>query len=61
MPAGRPTEYSLGTLEKAREYLEAAQDEEVQVVKQANPEKGYEMFDHRLKVNSLLLKGWPAI
>lgn len=46
----RPEEYKKEYVEKVDEYLTSRQDEEVQVVKQANSEKGYEMYDNKLKV-----------
>lgn len=57
MPAGRPTEYKPAILKKAKEYLEECQDENVQVVKQANTEKGYEMYDNKLKVKLPSVEG----
>jgi hypothetical protein len=50
-PAHRPSEYKPEYCQKADEYLEMCQDEMVQVVKQANAEKGYEMFENKLKVS----------
>lgn len=51
MPAGRPTEYNEDILNKAQEYLNSCQDEDIQKVKQSNSEKGYEMYENKLKVN----------
>lgn len=48
---GRPSEYKEEYIEKVDEYLAICEDEYLKVVKQANAEKGYEMFDERLKVN----------
>lgn len=59
MPSGRPTEYSEEYLNKARAYLDSCKDEEVQKVKQLNSEKGYEMYDNKLKV-SIPTKGGLA-
>jgi hypothetical protein len=50
-PAHRPSEYKAEYCQKADEYLEMCKDEMVQVVKQANAEKGYEMFENKLKVS----------
>ena len=50
MAGGRPNEYKPEYVDKVDEYLASNQDEEVQVVKQANNEKGYEMYNHKLKV-----------
>lgn len=47
---GRPTDYSEEILEKARNYLSECTDEEVGVVKQRNEEKGYEMYENKVKV-----------
>ncbi len=54
---GRPTEYTSALLAKAQEYLAECEDEEVQVVKQSNSEKGYEMYDNRLKVKLPSIEG----
>ena len=56
-PGGRPSEYSGEVLNKAREYLDSCEDEEIQIVKQANSEKGYEMYDNKLKVNLPTIEG----
>lgn len=58
MPAGRPTEYNEEYILKVDEYLEESTDQEVQVVKQANQEKGYETFDNKLKVNLPTIEGF---
>lgn len=50
-PGGRPSSLTPEMLEKARGYLDECQDEVVQVVKQANSEKGYQMYDNQLKVH----------
>jgi hypothetical protein len=47
---GRPTKLTLELLEKAKGYLDTCQDEYEQYIKQANQEKGYEMYGERLKV-----------
>lgn len=55
---GRPTKYTKEYIDKVDEYLEANIDEEVQVVKQANTEKGYEIYDNKLRVRLPTLKGF---
>lgn len=55
---GRPSEYKEEYIDKVDEYLEANQDEEVQVVKQSNSEKGYEMYDNKLKVKLPTIEGF---
>ncbi len=47
---GRPPIYGPEILEKAWEYLDSCVDENEQLVKQANEEKGYEMYENKLKV-----------
>lgn len=58
MPAGRPSEYREEYIQKVGEYLESHQDEEVQVVKQANQGRGYEMYDNKLKVRLPTIEGF---
>jgi len=55
---GRPTEYKEEYIDKVDEYLKLNVDEEVQVVKQANTEKGYEMYDNKLKVRLPTIEGF---
>ncbi len=55
---GRPPEYKPEYVAKAEEYLAECQDEDVQTVKQANEEKGYEMFENKLKVKLPTLEGF---
>lgn len=50
MAGGRPLEYNENILVKAKEYLASCIDEDKQVVKQVNTEKGYEMYDNKLVV-----------
>lgn len=40
------------------DYIDSRQDEEVQVVRQSNSEKGYEMYDHKLKVRLPTIEGF---
>ena len=47
---GAPTKYKEEYVDKVDEYLSANVDEGIEIVKQANTEKGYEMYDHKLKV-----------
>jgi hypothetical protein len=58
---GRPTQYKPEYVKKADEYLEACQDEEVQKVKQANSEVGYEMYENKLKVKLPTIEGFAAV
>lgn len=58
MTAGRPSEYKEEYIGLVDEYLDSRQDEEIQVVKQANSEKGYEMYDNKLKVNLPTVEGF---
>lgn len=55
---GRPTKYKPEYCQKVDDYLAENQDEEFQVVKQTNPEKGYEMFDNKLKVRLPTVEGF---
>jgi len=55
---GRPTEYKTFYCDKVDEYLESQQDEEVEVVKQRNQEKGYEIYDNKLKVKLPTKEGY---
>jgi DNA-packaging protein gp3 len=54
---GRPTKYSPKMLAAARKYISACEDEDVQAVRQANAEKGYEMYENKLKVNLPTIEG----
>lgn len=56
-PGGRPTEYSPEIIEKIKEYLELCVDENEQIVKQENTEKGYQMYETRLKVRIPTIEG----
>lgn len=47
---GRPSEYSEEIIKKAEEYLLSCYDEDRQVVKQSSSDKGYEMYENKLKV-----------
>jgi hypothetical protein len=55
---GRPEEYKEEYCEKVDEYLKECQDEEIRVIKQSNLEKGYEMYDNRLKVKLPTIEGF---
>ena len=54
---GRPTKYTDDMPKKVLEYLSECVDEDVQIVKQSNSEKGYEMYDNKLKVNIPTIAG----
>jgi hypothetical protein len=47
---GRPTDFSQEMVDKAWEYIDSCKDEEVQEIKQESEEKGYVMYDNKLKV-----------
>lgn len=59
-PGGRPLIYSQEILDLANQYLDECEDEEVQKVKQSNEEKGYEMYENKIKVR-LPSKGGLAV
>ncbi len=52
-----PSKYSQKYVKRAKRYIKECEDEQIQVVKQRNEEKGYEMFDNKLKVNLPTLEG----
>ncbi len=54
---GRPTKYSQEILDKTVEYIDLCEDDLVRVVKQANTEKGYEMYENKLKVKIPTIEG----
>ena len=54
---GRPTDYSEEILIKTREYIDNCEDEDVQKVKQSNEEKGYEMYENKVKVKLPTIEG----
>ena len=54
---GRPTEYSQEILNKTVEYIDSCEDEDIQKVKQSNSEKGYEMYENKLRVNLPTIEG----
>ena len=54
---GRPTEYKVEYVQKVDEYLAIQHDEERQILKQVNSEKGYEMYENKLKVNLPTIEG----
>jgi len=57
MTAGRPTSYSEEIIEKANKYIDQSKDTDIQVIKQSNAEKGYEMYENKLKVNIPTIEG----
>lgn len=60
---GRPQgtfEYKEEYILKVDEYLQSNQDEEIQVVKQSNSKKGYEMFDTKIKVKLPTIEGFAS-
>ena len=46
----RPIEFKEEYITKVDEYLNTRQDEEVEVVKQSNDKKGYQIYDTKVKV-----------
>jgi len=54
---GRPTKYSKKILQKTQEYINSCEDQERQIVKQSNAEKGYEMYDTKLVVKLPTIEG----
>lgn len=56
----RPTKYKEEFIAKVDEYLSERVDKEVQVVKQANTEKGYEMYDNKIKVQLPTREGFAG-
>lgn len=55
---GRPTSYDPKFIDSVYEYLDECTDEEVQLVRQSNAEKGYEMYDNKLKVRLPTIEGF---
>lgn len=56
--AGRPPIYDgQNTINKVKEYLESCVDEDIQLVRQSNSEKGYEMYENKLKVHLPTIEG----
>lgn len=55
---GRPVEYNPKLAKKADAYLKLCRDEEKQLVKQSNSEKGYETYENKLKVKLPTLEGF---
>ena len=53
----RPTKYTPAILEKTKKYIKLTEDEDVQVVKQENGEKGYIMYENKLKVRLPSIEG----
>ena len=54
----RPNEYKSEYVDKVKEYLDLRQDEELQVVKTINHEKGVETFENKLKVRIPTIEGF---
>lgn len=57
MAGGRPTKYTKNILKRAKQYIKDSEDEQIQLVKQSNSEKGYEMYENKLKVNLPTIEG----
>ena len=58
MKTGRPTKYKKEYCKKVDVYLSEKVDKEVKVIKQVNEEKGYEMYDNKLKVQLPTIEGF---
>jgi len=58
MAVGRPTKYDKKYIKKISEYISLHQDEDKKVVKQSNEEKGYEMYDNKLRVKLPTIEGF---
>jgi len=58
MKVGRPTKYDESFIQKVDEYLKLRKDEEVKIVRQRNDDKGYEMYDNKLKVRLPTIEGF---
>lgn len=56
----RPSEFKKEYIKKADLYLKKCQDEEVQVVRQSNSAKGYEMYDTKIKVKLPTIEGFAV-
>jgi hypothetical protein len=50
MSKGRPTDYNEEILNKTEEYLNICQDEERQLLKMQNEDRGYETYENKLVV-----------
>lgn len=55
---GRPTKYDNKYINMVDDYLAECVDEQVQIVKQSNAEKGYEMYENKLKVKLPTIVGF---
>lgn len=56
---GRPNEFKKEYIKKVDEYLENQQDEEIEVLRQrSNTEKGYEIYDQKIKVKLPTIEGF---
>lgn len=54
---GRPSKYGPDILKKVRVYIDSCVDEEKQIVKQENEEKGYVMYENRTVVKLPTIEG----
>lgn len=55
---GRPSKFDEKFIKSVDDYLKENTDEIVQVIKQANTEKGYEMYENKLKVKLPTVEGF---
>jgi len=58
MSAGRPSKYDPKFIDEVDNYLAECVDEDKKILKQSNSEKGYEMYDTKLKVNLPTIEGF---
>lgn len=52
-----PSKYSQKMVKKTKKYTKMCEDEQIQVLKQENAEKGYQMFEQKTKVNLPSVEG----
>lgn len=54
---GRPKDYGPHILEKVKKYIASCKDKDEKIEKQVNEEKGYVMYENRLRVKLPTLEG----
>jgi len=57
---GRPYEYDKKFIKKVDKYLKENKDEYEEFIKQSNSDKGYEMYDRKIKVKLPTLEGFAG-
>lgn len=55
---GRPSKYKTEYCNLVNDYLKENQDQEIKVLKQANGDKGYEIYDTKIKVKLPTINGF---